>query len=89
VISNLFSYTITHFRTEEELFEKYAYPTASFHKKEHKKFVRRIQEFKDAFDGGRLGVSIQVMNFLRDWLKHHIMEVDKRYSVFFTQHGLE
>ncbi len=88
-ISSLSSYTVIHFKTEERYFEQFEYPDAASHRQKHDSFVRKISDFREAFEKGRLGVSIEVMNFLRDWLKHHIMETDKKYSAFFNERGLK
>ncbi|NOY83056.1 MAG: hemerythrin family protein [Kiritimatiellaeota bacterium] len=88
-LSALSSYTVIHFKTEERYFDQFGYPDAAGHKRIHDLFVQKISDFKEAFEKGRLGVSIEVMNFLRDWLKNHIMETDKRYSAFFNERGLK
>ncbi|MCP4353146.1 MAG: hemerythrin family protein [Desulfobacterales bacterium] len=89
IIDGLIAYAATHFRTEERYFDLFGYPEANNHKKEHSEFVKKISEFKDGFEKGKLGLSIQVMNFLRDWLQKHIKEVDKKYGPFFNEMGLK
>jgi hemerythrin len=31
---------------------------------------------------------METLNFLRDWLKHHIQESDKGYGPYLNQHGV-
>ncbi len=89
IISGLVSYAATHFATEEKYFDKFNYPDAAPHKAEHSAFAKKATEFKTEFDAGRLGLTIQVMQFLSNWLQNHIKCVDKKYSSFFNQHGLK
>jgi hemerythrin len=89
ILNGLISYTATHFKTEEKYFDLYKYPGTVIHKKEHAAFVQKVSDFKDGFEKGKLSVTIEVMNFLSDWLKNHIKGTDKKYSVFFNEKGLK
>ncbi|MHB8790636.1 MAG: bacteriohemerythrin [Desulfobulbaceae bacterium] len=89
IISGLVDYTLTHFKTEEQYFVAYGYPETTSHKKEHAAFVAKVSEFRDEFEKGRLALSIDVMNYLSDWLRHHIKGVDKQYTSFFNEKGLK
>jgi hemerythrin len=89
IVNGLISYTATHFKTEENYFERFGYPDADQHKKEHIAFVQKVSDFKDGFEKGKLSLSIEVMNFLSDWLQNHIKGTDKKYSQFFNGKGLK
>jgi len=89
IISELKDYTLSHFLTEEKYFEKYGYPEKISHVSEHTAFVKKVSEFKKGYDDGKLSLSIEVMDFLSDWLKNHIQGKDKRYSAFFNEKGLK
>jgi hemerythrin len=88
IIDELFTYAGNHFATEEKYFDKFAYPAAASHKLEHANFVKKVAEFKNGFDSGQLALTIEVMNFLKDWLKGHIQGTDKKYGPFFNKNGL-
>lgn len=88
IVSGLVSYTESHFRTEEKYFDIYGYPEALSHKKEHADFVAKVSEFKDGVEQGKIALSIEIMNFLSDWLRNHIKGVDKKYLSFFNEKGL-
>lgn len=89
IVNGLISYTATHFKTEEDYFNTFRYPEKDSHKKEHVEFVRKVTEFKDGFESGKLSLSIEVMTFLSNWLRNHIKVVDKKYSRFFNEKGLK
>ena len=88
-LKGLIDYTRTHFSTEEKYFAQFRYPDAREHAQEHAAFVKKVGEFRDDYEKGRLGLSVEVMYFLRDWLKDHIQGVDKKYSAFFNANGLK
>jgi len=88
IIISLFGYAREHFATEEKYFERYQYPEAEPHKKEHALFVQKVNKFKEDFEQGRIGLSIEVMDFLSQWLKQHIKQVDKRFGPFLKSKGL-
>lgn len=88
ILNELLMYTRTHFTTEEKYFEQFGYADTANHKLEHEKFVAKVKDFKDKFDSGKVGISIQLMNFLKDWLLNHILKTDKNYVACFQQNGL-
>jgi hemerythrin-like metal-binding protein len=89
IIEGLSNYTKTHFLNEETLFDTYNYPETIAHRKEHSAFISQISDFQQGFSEGKLSVSIQVMNFLKDWLKSHIMDTDKQYVPFLISKGVK
>jgi len=89
IINNLIKYTVTHFKTEEDLFAKYGYPDTQKHKKEHAAFVQKVAAFKDGFEKGKSFLTLEVMSFLSDWLNHHIMGTDKKYVQFLNKKGVK
>ena len=89
IISGLISYAGTHFKTEEKYFDRFGYPETNSHKKEHSDFVQNVSEFKNKYDSGALTLSIEVMNFLNNWLQNHIKGSDKKFGPFFNEKGLK
>jgi hemerythrin-like metal-binding protein len=83
ILKDFTEYTVTHFKTEEDYFDKCNYPEASSHKQEHKTFIQQLSEFKDSFDKGLMPVSLEEMNFLMYWLSNHILRTDKKYKILF------
>ncbi|MFI3138194.1 MAG: bacteriohemerythrin [Methylococcaceae bacterium] len=78
VLSELVNYTVYHFGYEEGLMGQHKYEESPTHKGEHKKFVDTVGDFKKKFDSGNAVITVEIMNFLRDWLTNHIMKTDKK-----------
>lgn len=81
VANELFDYAEFHFRTEEDLMEKYLYPMKAEHIEEHRKFVKKINEIKNEKDLFTKG--LEIITFLYDWLLNHISTEDKKYTPYF------
>jgi len=88
-LEKLSAYTVSHFKVEEKYFTIHGYPETAQHKTSHDNFVSKINDFKDQFENGKVTLTIQVMNFLRDWLKNHILGEDKKYSIYFEEKGIK
>jgi len=88
ILTELVNYTAFHFAFEEKIFDKYGYPETSVHKKEHADLVKQVLAYKESFDSGKSVLTIDLMNFLRDWLTKHISGSDKKYTSFLTGKGL-
>jgi hemerythrin len=88
VLSELVSYTQSHFKSEETLMQTHKYPALEAHKLEHHMLVKKVSDFQKEVDSGKVTVTIDVMNFLRDWLQNHILGTDKKYSGFFVEKGV-
>lgn len=89
IIDGLVSYTQVHFAVEEKYFAQFGYPDAGNHVKEHTTFVKKAAEFQSDFANGKLTLSVQIINFLSDWLKHHIQGTDRKYVPLFKQNGVK
>jgi hemerythrin-like metal-binding protein len=88
ILDELINYTANHFKTEEDLFDKYGYPDNHVHKRQHSDLVDQVLKFKSNFVSGKSVISIDLMNFLRDWLTQHIVGSDKKYSSFLNSKGV-
>lgn len=88
-LQELAAYTVYHFQTEEKYMQQFKYPGYPVHKGAHTAFVKKVTDFQKDFEENRLGVTIDLMNFLRDWVNNHIRETDKQYSELFNKSGLK
>lgn len=89
VIKALKDYTLYHFTAEENYMRQYGYTGFPGHKKEHDYFVAKVKDFEDRYNNGKLLISIEVTNFIKDWITNHIMRTDKLYSNFLIQKGVK
>ncbi len=80
ILTFLGNYTRDHFRTEEELMRKTAYPASADHKRIHDDLLHKVQELVAKQASGSNLLSLEVLKFLKDWLAHHISQEDKRLA---------
>lgn len=85
ILGGLAEYTVYHFGTEEDLFEAHDYPATALHKAQHADFVERVSGFKERFGKGDGSLSIDVLNFVADWLKEHIQGSDREFGAFVNE----
>lgn len=86
VFESLNEYAKNHFATEEKYFDELKYPEAATHKALHEKFKKDIAEME--FHSAGDDTPFDVLFFLENWWINHILDVDKKYSNFFNEHGL-
>lgn len=75
-IDRLSAYVDTHFKTEEDLMLSNSYPDYPAHKQEHDNLKQQATKLIQLFKLDKVDLTATVSNFLSDWLKHHINEVD-------------
>ncbi len=88
VLTELIQYTIIHFSVEESLFRIFNYPDYEGHKVQHEELKKQVIMLKSRIEEGE-EITIELISFLRSWLKKHILKEDKKYSSFFTEKGLQ
>lgn len=88
IFDELIDYTKFHFKSEEQLMTKYGYKDYEYHLKEHNYLTDKVVDLKEKYKEGDLMISIEVMEFLRNWLKDHILVTDKKYGKFFNENGI-
>jgi len=89
VLQELVDYTVYHFDTEEKYFDMYDYPEAETHKSQHKDLVDQVAKLQEKFNSGEKVLSLEVMNFLRDWLHDHIIGSDTLFGPYLKSKGLK
>lgn len=89
LLDNLAHYAIEHFATEEKLMNQYGYPETTDHKKQHADFVEKVKQSQADYKAGKFLISIEIMNFLKNWLLSHILGTDQKYSKFFNDKGVK
>ncbi|MGD9215006.1 MAG: bacteriohemerythrin [Desulfobacteraceae bacterium] len=89
LLTSLVEYTLHHFATEEKYMKKFNYPDTATHMKEHKAFTDKVSDVKERFGSGRLVLSLEITNFVKDWIIKHVLGTDKKYSKCFISNGLK
>ena len=88
-LKQLVNYTQTHFAAEEAAMAKHQYAELDKHRAAHEALTRRVTEFQTDLQNGRVGLTVTLSTFLKDWLMTHIADTDKRYGPFFNEHGIK
>ena len=88
ILSQLIQYTQLHFATEERLMQSHGYPDYLAHKAEHERLTKTVLDFQHKFQSNEVGLTVGVMDFLKDWLTKHILGSDKKYSPFLNAQGV-
>lgn len=78
-LESLYKYTVEHFLFEESVMKSNNYINLVQHQLEHNKFTSKVKKFIDEYNNGRSLMSIEILNFLKEWLVDHIMISDKQY----------
>ena len=82
ILNDLIMYTKVHFASEERLMQTYGYPDFAAHKRLHDDLTAKAVQLKQKLDTGQMVASVMLSSFLKDWLKKHINQMDKKYGQF-------
>ncbi|MGA2435861.1 MAG: bacteriohemerythrin [Bryobacteraceae bacterium] len=82
ILARLIAYTTRHFATEERLMQASGYPDYAAHKALHDKLKQQVLNFQKEFTAGRAAITVQILQFLMDWLQHHIVGTDKKLGIY-------
>ena len=76
LLDKLVDYTRQHFSREEGMWAKAHYPQLDVHKRQHAELLAQVDDFKKKFDAGTMLLTLEVMTFLSNWLRRHIIGSD-------------
>ncbi|MGD0476374.1 MAG: bacteriohemerythrin, partial [Candidatus Velthaea sp.] len=79
-LAKLAEYTATHFGHEEKLMRETRYPEMAAHQAIHEDLIKRVVALQADVSAGTGTVSMELMNFLKKWLHHHIGKEDKKVA---------
>ena len=79
ILERLISYTKKHFAYEERLMQIHKYPGFPTQKTQHEALTRQVLDFQRNFQEGTLLLTVDLMQFLHNWLENHILKSDKQY----------
>lgn len=83
VINDLCVYADEHFKAEEELLEKNAYPELATQKREHMQFIDNLSGILFNATQGKLDVS-ELNKFTSEWMVDHILNQDMKYKPYLS-----
>jgi len=87
VLEELADYTRVHFALEEKLMQQGHFPGFEAHRVLHHNLVKEVIALLEEIHAGHAKISFQLLHFLRNWLKNHILGEDKKYAEFFAKFG--
>jgi hemerythrin-like metal-binding protein len=87
IAKDLLTYAIMHFETEEKLMQRYRYAEAcpemaESHIAQHREFSRRVVAVCDQIRERRAVSRIDVLSYLNEWLRSHVLGIDQRLAAF-------
>ncbi len=88
IISEMLDYAKMHFEIEEGYMRKCEYLGLLGHYREHENFVKKAEDLKQRSESGEFVLSLEVIQFLSDWLKSHILETDMKYVPVLREKGI-
>ncbi len=77
IFFSLVYYAENHLVNEEIYLKESEYSSFNQHKEKHNSFVGRIIKFQKDFKEGKQDVCEDLYDFLKDWLKNHILKDDR------------
>jgi hemerythrin len=89
ISDKLVDYTLMHFKHEEMYFDDWAYPGAAAHIASHTKLRQQVFEYRaQILEIDSKELALDMLDFPRDWLNHHIMVEDRKYGLFLSGKGM-
>jgi len=82
ILEKLVDYIQLHFTTEEEIMRRGNYPALDKHYQEHHEMTGEVLEFRKNYSKNHEVSPSEVLGFLCDWLKNHILVSDKEFGRF-------
>ncbi|MBN2197691.1 hemerythrin family protein [Candidatus Wolfebacteria bacterium] len=91
LLEELGNYAFYHFGIEEGYFDKFNYQEAPLHIDAHNNYRETIRKYledirKEDVDINKM--TEEIVSYSTDWLLKHIVVMDKKYTQYFHEHGL-
>lgn len=81
-INDLKDYSIIHFTDEENFMKEINFPNFIEHKEAHKYFTETVDDFAKRYKNQEIALTLQILDFLKNWLTNHIITADKEIAEF-------
>jgi len=81
IIEELQSYSNYHFSAEEQYMRSIGFKEINKHISEHNEFTQRTLLLRQVAEKDEPEATKELVAFLGNWLLHHVIEEDKKYTV--------
>lgn len=88
ILFELLRYTRVHFAHEEQLMERHGYPRLAGHRRQHREFTDRVQDFHGRYTAGEVDLGVAVLPFLEEWLRRHVAGSDLQLGAWLCSQGV-
>ncbi len=88
ILEELEKYSQYHFETEEKYFKEFQYSDSEIHIQKHQEFREKIAALRTKYADDSLALSVDLVDYLENWLVGHVATMDQKYVTCFTEHGL-
>lgn len=88
VFEELIEYIKQHFNYEESLMERHDFPGLEEHRQLHAEFRQKVARYYNKYLAGD-PLPKDLLPFLMDWVRDHILGKDHEYSTFLRKQGIE
>ena len=80
ILNDLVGYTQEHFAHEEKIMEECGFPGIDKHIARHRGLLQKVERFQFEFGARENRVTAEVRDFLRYWVRSHILQDDMAYA---------
>jgi hemerythrin len=87
LLASLVAYTCYHFAHEEHLMERIGYPDYRQHREQHENLRSKVREMQERAASGETTMTIDVAQFVMEWVKRHIIASDRRIGHYLKTVG--
>lgn len=89
IVADMKAYAAEHFTSEEGLMRQYNYPKRKEHKALHDDFIIKAATTDKKISMGQDANPTEIFKFLADWLRDHILGVDKEFASYLHERGVK
>lgn len=82
ILRELIQYTVQHFKEEEVIMSRAAYPKLVKHIGLHCDLTQTVQRLQKEMEAGRAALTLETLDFLKKWLNDHILGDDHEFAAF-------
>jgi hemerythrin len=87
LLQRLLQFSQEHFAEEEKFLERMRYPGLARQRAQHNAMTVRVAEFLTRYVQGEKSLTGELLFFLSDWLRKHILCEDKEYTAWAARRG--